>query len=1596
MKLNATISQPKKSKGPFIQNGKRESFVQTKPLEKDKIKRSQGQETKAEEFTKKASVNESILTAFSSHNPFQSSSASKLEPSISNGHPLPKPILKAFQKEFNEDFSQVIVHSDAASTQFTKDQNAAALAAGNHVFLNGNALDSDPVRSIYLLAHELYHTLNARSFNQSTAEIQLKPLSELSDRTPEQTNALNRAAKIAEGEQGKVDAGKLNPDQTRVGWEYLVEYFSTTLGEGVVVKEKSEYKAGKFLEENIKYLKRGKAQKVKKTAEGKFEVEVQDNVDLLPSWCGIFLFWALHKSGIHPPNWKFGQPNFTAKDQYKKGEYLPRVGDIVIKNGFNHYALVVKVSPETVADTKDLKNVKVTTMNGNTMGSNNLGGQIQEKTHDYSYWDYYINPFFKGVELTKEEDYKMDERLKSSTENTTAASSESASEKVDLTVGQYNASLKPVAEIAPEAKKGEEEKGEEEQIATVDPKAIMAKDAAFKSLHGTLKKNSNKEAEHDTAENKAQEAQQSAVSPSNERASQAKANKVEALGTLPPPKQFNAADLKKSILDEVDKLIEQKKEEAKRTGDKPKIKDDEIKSVKEKNNENIQKEKKESIGDVEEASKQVPDESAVEERKSEEVKPEDSGKPEKISKTSNAVAKPIAEPRISLEKESGKIDDKMAENEIDETQLQESEEPKFTETLKEKKGSQQEAADLKQDYRSIEEEKLNKDKASAKYLISDKTEQIHAVRQGEFGNVDSVKDSTKKADEEKRQEVADHIESIYSASEKSVNDKLAALETTVNTEFDEKMKTANDHFKENINTGLDDEFTSEFISKHLDREDYNNRVKAVFEAQSVKYKRELSDLLDPLTQKIADTLNAITLEISVAKLAVDVFVKGLEPSLQEIGNKSALAVMEKFSSLEKSVEQKQEALTNGLATKYADGVSSLEAQFKEVMDSRKSWLERAYDAVVGVIMEILKLLSDLKKALEQAAEYASQIIKKPKAFFNNLVKGATIGFNNFVKNIGKHLLNGALEWVTGEMSSAGIVLPKQFDFKGILSIILQVLGISVEKVKEVAKKVIGPKYVAMLEKGVDIGKNVGGKIMTVFSIIKKEGIIGLWEFIKEQFQDLKEKLMEEARNFIIVKIVEIAVVKLVAMLIPGAGFISAIKSMIDFLITLFAKARAIVNIIMGIIATFGEILAGNVSKVSTMIEGILAKFLGMAITFLAAILGLGNVGKKMNEIIQKKIKDPIEKAITKMMEKLKMVMTKLRIFELLDKIDAGIEKGKDWVDKKKEAVKKKASDALNSVKGFLGSLFKKYKDPNGETHTLKFKGEALYRESVSKTLGNYLLETQSDINTITNADEKNKHLISIDKAFKIHDSIVVLIGKTVKKSGPQYTGADKGFSPNEGVQLRDYLAQIADILRTLPLKNQGNKIPSTQIKYDENAKDGLEATANIISLDSKISGSQPAGNNSPLTQKIIDIVLTKKTNHNLVRGHLINHELYGTGEGTKNLAPIPKKANSGMLKTFEKQAKGLVHSNKVISLVVMMEYGEPKDKQDSGKSLLKEKLPEGSEIPVSVHYDLQELKLKDEAITKKEEIDNAKNWVENTNGMSKLSGAIPINHDDFF
>ncbi len=70
----------------------------------------------------------------------------------------------------------------------------------------------------------------------------------------------------------------------------------------------------------------------------------------------------------------------------------------------------------------------------------------------------------------------------------------------------------------------------------------------------------------------------------------------------------------------------------------------------------------------------------------------------------------------------------------------------------------------------------------------------------------------------------------------------------------------------------------------------------------------------------------------------------------------------------------------------------------------------------------------------------SEIIHDPFGFLENLVSAVMLGLKNCMANIEAHLGQGLMDWIFGALAGAGLQLSKAFDLKGILSIVLQVLG----------------------------------------------------------------------------------------------------------------------------------------------------------------------------------------------------------------------------------------------------------------------------------------------------------------------------------------------------------------------------------------------------------------------------------------------------------------------------------------------------------------------------------------------------------------------------
>ncbi len=75
----------------------------------------------------------------------------------------------------------------------------------------------------------------------------------------------------------------------------------------------------------------------------------------------------------------------------------------------------------------------------------------------------------------------------------------------------------------------------------------------------------------------------------------------------------------------------------------------------------------------------------------------------------------------------------------------------------------------------------------------------------------------------------------------------------------------------------------------------------------------------------------------------------------------------------------------------------------------------------------------------------SNIIENPIGFIGNLVNSVKRGFQQFASNILTHLRAGLIGWLFGALAGAGLQPPERFDLRGIVSLVMQILGLTYQR-----------------------------------------------------------------------------------------------------------------------------------------------------------------------------------------------------------------------------------------------------------------------------------------------------------------------------------------------------------------------------------------------------------------------------------------------------------------------------------------------------------------------------------------------------------------------
>ena len=797
---------------------------------------------------------------------------------------------------------------------------------------------------------------------------------------------------------------------------------------------------------------------------------------------------------------------------------------------------------------------------------------------------------------------------------------------------QTGARAKPAALARPQRRDGPIATPPASAPATGTSPAHAGQDAAFQAVVAKTRRAGAQQRRHTPAAQKATQAQAAAVSPAAELAGQAQDAAVGKVAAAPTP-EFNAAAFKARLMVRIMALAPKNTEEADNFKSSGKLA-----GVKGDMQGGIAQEQQRAAGPTAQQTAAAPNPGDAQPKATMPLLPEQAGPPPALN-AQGAAPKPrtAQEVEAPIRQAPQQIDQQLGAAGVSEQQLAESNEPAFQGALDARSAAKQSAAETPTAFRQQEQAQLAGVQADASSTTQGSLAGMHAGRAGILAQVAGQQTQTRTRDEQERARVGGEIQAIYAETKTAVEAKLGGLDASVDAAFDRGSAAAKTTFENYIAARMDAykerRYGGWFGWARWAKDKIAGMpaaVNAFYSEGRALYLREMDAVVGNVAQIVSKTLSEAKAEVARGRQRIKEYLAGLPTSLRQIGDEAAAGVDDQLNGLEDAIRNKEQETVDRLAQKYNENLQAIDARIEECKAANKGLVDKALDAVVGVIKTILALKDILLNVLARAADVIGTIIKHPIQFLGNLISGVTQGLQLFVSNIGEHLRKGLMTWLFGEVAKTGIEMPKSLDIKGILTLAMQLLGMTWDFIRARAVRLFGDPAVKLLEGSFD-----------VFRIIKDQGLGGLWEFIKDQLGDLKETVLGSIKQMVTSEVVQAGIQWLLSMLGgPAGAFIKAVKAIIDIVTWFVNNGSRVAALVNSVLDSVGAIASGAVGTAARFIEDSLGKAVPVMLGFLSSLLGLGGFADKIKGIIQK-IQQPIAKAVDWVLGKAKGLVSKV-------------------------------------------------------------------------------------------------------------------------------------------------------------------------------------------------------------------------------------------------------------------------------------------------------------------------------------------------------------------
>ncbi|MFS8979364.1 hypothetical protein PO002_33605 [Cupriavidus necator] len=498
---------------------------------------------------------------------------------------------------------------------------------------------------------------------------------------------------------------------------------------------------------------------------------------------------------------------------------------------------------------------------------------------------------------------------------------------------------------------------------------------------------------------------------------------------------------------------------------------------------------------------------------------------------------------------------------------------------------------------------------------------LRAKRRGALGASAAKQKNVKSALQRKREEVAGHINGIFQTTQDKVKKRLADLGTQAMKRFDEGNARATKAFEDTVKRELDaykDDRYSGFFGWARKAKDWLlgmedlPGVKAIFDRNRSNFVAAVDKLVETISADNKRVIQECKDQLALARQEIKDYVDKLGPALKDIGDKTANEMAGKLAEMDKFVAKKEEDLQQQLKDKQQAAIKAIDEKIEKMKDEMggalaklgKLLLWAAKKFFTWALQKFGYSLQEIEGIISKGAAVLKAIFTKPIQFVKNLMSAAITGFKNFGKHFLKHLKDAIFEWMTGSLE--GVELPQTWDFKGIIGVALQMIGISYANLRKHLVAVLTEPVVAGLE-----------KTFTLVKTLITEGPMAAWEQLKEMAAEMRDAFVDAVKDFVKWKIVEEAIKWIGAIFIPGAGIIKAIIGIYDTVVFFIQKAKQIIKMIGNFLGSIGEIAAGNIGSSAQAMEDGLARGLSLVVAFLAKLLRLDGITAKVRAAIQK-------------------------------------------------------------------------------------------------------------------------------------------------------------------------------------------------------------------------------------------------------------------------------------------------------------------------------------------------------------------------------------------